>query len=117
MALEIPEFETQMRGFDRHEVSDYIARLHHEIDVLQDRSKSLEASKSQTLIDREQLVAQFKALSAETAEHQARRLDESAQARQQATDQLLTPVRESLQRFNDRLTEVEKARVAMSTEL
>ncbi|CAL8979179.1 Chromosome partition protein Smc [Propionicimonas sp. T2.31MG-18] len=67
--------------------------------------------------DREQLVAQFKALSAETAEHQARRLDESAQARQQATDQLLTPVRESLQRFNDRLTEVEKERVAMATDL
>ena len=35
--------------------------------------------------DREQLVAQFKTLSAETMEHQARRLDESAQARQQAT--------------------------------
>jgi DNA recombination protein RmuC len=30
---------------------------------------------------------------------------------------LLTPVRESLQRFNDRLTEVEKERVAMSTDL
>lgn len=67
--------------------------------------------------DREQLLNQFKALSAETIEKQARRLDESAQARQQATDQLLTPVRESLQRFNDRLTEVEKERVAMSTEL
>jgi DNA recombination protein RmuC len=67
--------------------------------------------------DREQLLNQFKALSAETIERQARRLDESAQARQQATDQLLTPVRESLQRFNDRLTEVEKERVAMSTEL
>ncbi|MCA0294527.1 MAG: DNA recombination protein RmuC [Actinobacteria bacterium] len=67
--------------------------------------------------DREQLLTQFKALSAETIEHQARRLDESAQARQQATDQLLTPVRDSLQRFNDRLTEVEKERVAMSTDL
>jgi DNA recombination protein RmuC len=67
--------------------------------------------------DREQLLTQFKALSADTIEKQARQLDESAQARQQATDQLLTPVRESLQRFNDRLTEVEKERVAMSTEL
>jgi len=67
--------------------------------------------------DREQLLTQFKVMSAETIEKQARRLDESAQARQQATDQLLTPVRESLQRFNDRLTEVEKERVAMSTEL
>nr|WP_300142579.1 DNA recombination protein RmuC [Propionicimonas sp.] len=67
--------------------------------------------------DREQLVTQFKALSAEAVERQSRQLDASAQARQQATDQLLTPVRESLQRFNDRLTEVEKERVAMSTEL
>jgi DNA recombination protein RmuC len=67
--------------------------------------------------DRAQLVNQFTALSAQTVEQQARRLDESAQARQQATDQLLTPVRESLQRFNDRLTEVEKERVALSTDL
>jgi DNA recombination protein RmuC len=67
--------------------------------------------------DREQLVTQFKALSAEAVERQSRQLDASAQARQQATDQLLAPVRESLQRFNDRLTEVEKERVAMSTEL
>ncbi len=67
--------------------------------------------------DREQLLAQFRALSAETVERQTRQLDESAQARQKATDQLLTPVRESLQRFNDRLTEVEKERVAMSVDL
>ncbi|MGC3994178.1 MAG: DNA recombination protein RmuC [Propionicimonas sp.] len=67
--------------------------------------------------DREQLLNQFKALSAETIERQTRQLEESAQSRQQATDQLLTPVRESLQRFNDRLTEVEKERVVLSTEL
>ncbi|MFT4110975.1 DNA recombination protein RmuC, partial [Propionicimonas sp.] len=67
--------------------------------------------------DREQLLNQFKALSAETIERQTRQLEESAQSRQQATDQLLTPVRESLQRFNDRLTEVEKERVVLSAEL
>lgn len=58
MALEIPEFETQMRGFDRNEVADYIMRLHHEIEILQDRAKSLDAAKSQTRFDQEQLVAE-----------------------------------------------------------
>lgn len=67
--------------------------------------------------DREQVLNQFKALSAETIEKQTRQLEESASQRQQATDQLLTPVKESLARFNDRLTEVEKERVAMATDL
>ncbi|MEB3068374.1 hypothetical protein [[Mycobacterium] vasticus] len=58
MALEIPEFETQMRGFDRNEVSDYISRLHHEIEILQDQAKSLDAAKAQTRFDREQLTAE-----------------------------------------------------------
>lgn len=58
MALEIPEFETQMRGFDRNEVSDYISRLHHEIEIPQDQAKSLDAAKAQTRFDREQLTAE-----------------------------------------------------------
>ncbi|MFZ0528920.1 MAG: DNA recombination protein RmuC, partial [Propionicimonas sp.] len=67
--------------------------------------------------DREQLTNQFKALSAETVQQQTRQLNESADQRQQATDLLLTPVKESLARFNDRLTEVEKERVSMATDL
>jgi DNA recombination protein RmuC len=67
--------------------------------------------------DREQLVNQFKALSAQTIEAQERKLDASAEYRLKATEQLLTPVKESLTKFNDRITEVEKERVAMATDL
>ncbi len=67
--------------------------------------------------DREQLLHQFRSLSAETIERQTQQLDATAELRQKATEQLLAPVRDSLQRFNDRLTEVEKERVAMTTEL
>jgi DNA recombination protein RmuC len=67
--------------------------------------------------DREQLVNQFKALSAETIEAQERKLDASAALRHQATAQLLAPVKESLEKFNDRITEVEKQRVSMTAEL
>jgi DNA recombination protein RmuC len=67
--------------------------------------------------DREQLVNQFKALSAETVQAQERRLDDAAERRLKATEQLLDPVKESLARFNDRITDVEKQRVALSTEL
>lgn len=67
--------------------------------------------------DREQLVTQFKALSAETVQAQERRLDDAAERRLQATAQLLDPVKESLARFNDRITDVEKQRVALSAEL
>lgn len=67
--------------------------------------------------DRESLITQFKLLSAETIERQGKAVDESADRRLQATEQLLTPVRESLEAFNARLTEVEKQRVAMTTDL
>lgn len=67
--------------------------------------------------DRESLITQFKVLSAETIERQGKAVDESADRRLQATEQLLTPVRASLDAFNNRLTEVEKQRVAMATDL
>ncbi len=68
-------------------------------------------------VDREQLLAQFKVLSAETVEKQGRQLDATANQRLKETELLLAPVRDSLQRFNDRLTEVEKERQAMTTDL
>lgn len=67
--------------------------------------------------DREQLVNQFKTLSAEAIEAQERKLDASAALRHEKTEQLLAPVKESLEKFNDRITEVEKQRVAMASEL
>ncbi len=67
--------------------------------------------------DREQLVNQFKTLSTEAIEAQERKLDASAALRHEKTEQLLAPVKESLEKFNDRITEVEKQRVAMASEL
>ena len=65
----------------------------------------------------ESIINQFKVLSAETAAHQAKQGDAVAEQRLKATEQLMVPVKESLERFNNRLTEVEKERAAISTDL
>jgi DNA recombination protein RmuC len=67
--------------------------------------------------DREGMLNHFKVLSSETIERQSKAADASAEARLKATEQLMAPVKESLDRFNSRLTDVEKERVQMSTEL
>jgi DNA recombination protein RmuC len=67
--------------------------------------------------DRQTMVDQFRLLSTETAERQGRAADAVAAQRLQATEQLLAPVSASLERFQARLTEVEKERVAMATDL
>jgi DNA recombination protein RmuC len=67
--------------------------------------------------DRESMRNQFKVLSTETIENQGKLAEANAEARLRATEQLMAPVRESLDRFNLRLTDVEKERVAMATDL
>jgi DNA recombination protein RmuC len=67
--------------------------------------------------DRAKVVDQFRALSAETVERQGRQLDASAEVRLKATEQLLAPVRDSLQQFNDRINQIEKERVVLATQL
>lgn len=67
--------------------------------------------------DRESAVNQFKVLSAEVMTAQGKAADVSAEQRLKATEQLMAPVRASLERFESRLTEVEKERAAMSAEL
>lgn len=67
--------------------------------------------------DRDQLVKEFKLLSTQSLEEQGKRADATAEQRLRATEQLLAPVRESLERFNERLGDVEKERVAMTTDL
>ncbi|MDQ7991190.1 MAG: DNA recombination protein RmuC [Propionicimonas sp.] len=66
---------------------------------------------------REQVVTQFKALSAEALERQGRQADATAEQRQKQTDALLGPVKESLERFNTRLAEVEQGRVELASSL
>lgn len=74
--------------------------------------------RSQEIVaDREAMLAQFKALSSETAERQGKAVDTVTAQRLQATEQLLAPVAASLDKFQARLTEVEKERVAMTTDL
>ncbi|MCW2804217.1 MAG: rmuC [Propionibacteriaceae bacterium] len=67
--------------------------------------------------DRASMLNQFKVLSTETIEKQGQLADANAEARLRATEQLMAPVRESLDRFNLRLTDVEKERVEMATDL
>jgi DNA recombination protein RmuC len=67
--------------------------------------------------DRQTMVDQFRLLATETAERQGKAVDSVAAQRLQATEQLLAPVTASLERFQARLTQVEKERVAMATDL
>ncbi len=67
--------------------------------------------------DREAIGHFFTALSTQTLDRQSKAADAQAEARLRATDQLLAPVRDSLERFGARLIEVEKERARMSAEL
>ena len=67
--------------------------------------------------DRQSMITEFKVLSAETLERQGRSADANAEQRLRATEQLMRPVRESLEAFHTRLAEVEKERVRLTTEL
>src|SRR5829696_2512219 len=75
------------------------------------------ARASEIAADRESMINQFRVLSTETLERQGQTANAQADVRLKATEHLIIPVRESLDRFNDRLTEVEKERAAMSAEL
>jgi DNA recombination protein RmuC len=92
------------------EVSAAVARAEAERDAAVEQARALAA-------DREQMLAQFKVMSTETIERQSKAADAQAEARLRATEQLLAPVRDSLHRFSDRLTEVEKERVAIAADL
>ena len=92
------------------QVSAEVARAIAQRDAALDRAKEVAA-------DRESMINQFRVLSAETLDRQGHAADAQAEVRLKATEQLMVPVRDSLERFNSRLTEVEKERVAMSAEL
>ena len=92
------------------EVSADVARAIAQRDAALDRVREIAA-------DRESMINQFRVLSAETLDRHGQTADAQAEVRLKATEQLMTPVRESLDKFNARLTEVEKERVAISAEL
>ena len=92
------------------EVSADVAGAVAQRDAAMERAKEIAA-------DRESMINQFRVLSVETLDRQGQTADAQAEVRRKATEQLIIPVRESLDRFNARLTEVEKERAAMSAEL
>ncbi len=92
------------------EVSADVARAVAQRDAALERANEVAA-------DREAMLNQFKVLSAETLDRQGKAADAQAEVRLKATEQLMVPVRESLDKFSSRLTEVEKERVTMSAEL
>ncbi|WP_052462793.1 DNA recombination protein RmuC [Nigerium massiliense] len=112
--------ERQLAAEARSETADALARvagLQAEVSAAL-AARDLATARAQELAaDRESLVNQFKTLSTETLDAQSRKADETAAHRLQATEQLMTPIRESLAQFNSRLNEVEQARVKMSAEL
>lgn len=92
------------------EVSAALAAAQAQRDAAVTRANELAA-------DRDSMIAQFKVLSAEILERQGKTADASAEQRLRATEQLMRPVRESLDAFHTRLAEVEKERVRLTTEL
>ena len=92
------------------QVSAEVARAIAQRDAALDRVREISA-------DRESMINHFRVLSAQTLDRQGQAADAQAEIRLKATEQLMSPVRESLERFNSRLTEVEKERAAMSAEL
>ncbi|MDO5682149.1 MAG: DNA recombination protein RmuC [Propionibacteriaceae bacterium] len=67
--------------------------------------------------DRESLVNQFKVLSSETLERQGKAVDASTAERLAQTKEALQPLTTLMSQFSARLTEIEKERVAMATDL
>jgi chromosome segregation ATPase len=55
MSRALPEFEARLRGFDRIQVTEYISRIHGELESLQDQVHVLERNASYAETDRERL--------------------------------------------------------------
>ncbi len=95
---------------DMAQLQAVIAAAEAERDAAVRRSEELAA-------DRESLLAQFKALSTEVLDRQSKVAEASADQRLKATEMVMAPMKVSLDRFEARLTEVEKERVAIASEL
>ena len=67
--------------------------------------------------DHEIMLNSYKSLSSEALEKQTKTVEESAAQRLAATEQLMSPMRQSLEKLENRLTDIEKERVSISTEM
>ncbi|UVO12040.1 hypothetical protein NM962_19375 [Mycobacterium sp. SVM_VP21] len=106
--LHIPEFETQMRGFDRNEVADYLGRLHHQVEILRERVKSLDTARGQARSDCERLTTEVtrlqNALAQRTADADAKRRELIAEMTQLHSqfEQVTAPV-DTVEGMSDRI--------------
>lgn len=94
-----------------------IAALQARLEGAQAERDQARARAEQIWSDRGAMVNEFRLLTAESTHEQRRRADESEQLRLRATEQVLQPVREGLERFNLRLAQVEKERAALASDL
>lgn len=109
---EIAEARTQASEA-RAELADVSAQL---AGMRAQRDAAVQRAEHQAQ-DRESMVNQFKVLSGESLERQGRAADRTAEERLKRTEEVVAPLRELLQQYQTRLTEVEKERVAMTTDL
>ena len=82
--------------------------------VTVERDAALEQAE-QLRADRETMLASYKALSAEALEKQAKSIDETAGQRLQATEQIMKPMAERLEKLDVRLREIENERTELAT--
>lgn len=78
---------------------------------------ALRASRRVGAPDAEVMAQRFRALSADALERQALSADRAADQRMAATAEVLAPLQDSVHQLQQRLTEVEKERVRLSTDL
>lgn len=95
---------------EQAEASAQLAGMRAERDAATQRAQQLAA-------DRESLVNQFKVLSGESLERQGKAADATAEERLKRTQQALEPLQALLERYQNRLTEVEKERATMAADL
>ena len=81
-----------------------------------ERDSALEQAE-QLRIDHETMLNAYKALSSEALDKQTKTVEAQADQRLQATEQLMGALRASLEQLQTRLTDIEKERVSISTEM
>jgi DNA recombination protein RmuC len=94
----------------RVRIAESLARAGAERDAAEGRLAELTA-------DRRSLAEQFKALSADALAQSSRQLLDLTDARVRAAETVVAPVKESLDRFDGRLRQLEESRVALQSSL
>lgn len=115
--IERARAEVAEANSDKAEIAATLAATHAKLTAAEHRVAEAIERASQIAADREVQLNQFKVLSQATLEAQDRKADQTAEARLKATEQLMGPVADSLRQLQDRLTAVEKDRIALSTDL